>query len=310
VIGCAYGVLKGLRERPDVVYARTYVGGLIGRQISRTLRRPLVFHNEGFWPDEQVDAGKWTSTSRPYRLCKQWENALYREADGIVTLSQWAQQKVIELRPHHAEETVVIVPSCVDLQQFSPLRDKEKAMAVADGCRLVYAGSLGGRYPVGEVAEFLKAARTIMPNSTLRLYSQQPYEEVAPEFEQRDISSEAWSVEFVHYSQVSQALGACHAGLHFLRPGINRRAGSPTKIGEYWACGLPVVTSPHVSDGVLIAEDSTHAAEEAAAALKELLQDPELSLRCRYAAERYYNLESGVTKQINLFRHVMKLPAS
>ena len=38
------------------------------------------------------------------------------------------------------------------------------------------------------------------------------------------------------------------AGLFFLTEGLSEHGCSPTKIGEYWACGLPVVTTPNVSD--------------------------------------------------------------
>src|SRR5262249_10902834 len=68
--GFARSVLASLRGRPDLVHGRTYVGGVIGSLVARFLRRPSIFHNEGFWPDEQIASGRWTAASRGYRATK------------------------------------------------------------------------------------------------------------------------------------------------------------------------------------------------------------------------------------------------
>jgi hypothetical protein len=57
-----------LSGRFDVVHARTFVAGLIGWLIARLLGARFVYHNEGFYPDEQVDAGVWALGSRVYRF--------------------------------------------------------------------------------------------------------------------------------------------------------------------------------------------------------------------------------------------------
>jgi glycosyltransferase involved in cell wall biosynthesis len=91
------------------------------------------------------------------------------------------------------------------------------------------------------------------------------------------------------------------AGLFLFTRGISEHGCSPTKVGEYWAMGLPVVTTPNVSDiedivsrervGVLLPRFSPEAYERALDDLLTLLEDPDLPRRCRAASEKYYGLE-------------------
>jgi glycosyltransferase involved in cell wall biosynthesis len=105
-------------------------------------------------------------------------------------------------------------------------------------------------------------------------------------------------------------------GLFFLSQGISEHGCSPTKVGEYWAAGLPVVTTPNVSDtdlivrkervGVVVNEHSDVEYRRAAKELRELLSDCELSARCRRAAREHYDLEPACRRQIDLYREILE----
>src|SRR5262249_45625698 len=57
--GCARAIATRLRLSPDIIHARTFIGGLMGLVLAPLLGARLIFHNEGFYPDEQVDGGVW-----------------------------------------------------------------------------------------------------------------------------------------------------------------------------------------------------------------------------------------------------------
>src|SRR5438552_1659254 len=59
VQGCVRSIASHLGARPDIIHARTFVGGLMGLALTPVLRAKLIYHNEGFYPDEQVDGGVW-----------------------------------------------------------------------------------------------------------------------------------------------------------------------------------------------------------------------------------------------------------
>lgn len=308
VYGGVRSVLASLPRRPDVVHGRTYIGGLIGYQVSRALKRPFVFHNEGFWPDEQVDSGIWSARGRCYRMTKRWERSMYQRADAVITLAQPAQEIVAGMRRDRPTDSTVVVSSCVDLDRFQLRVGREKRA----GCRMIYTGSLGRRYLIPEMARFVKAVRQEIPDASLTIYSHSDSAMIRDIMREQSLKDDAWSLDFVPHARMPEEMVSYDAGLFFLIQGISTQVCSPTKIGEYWACGLPVVTTPEVGDvddivrrervGVVVEADTDGARQEAVQQLQELLKDPELSHRCRRAAEQYYSLERGVQTQIQLYR--------
>jgi len=106
--------------------------------------------------------------------------------------------------------------------------------------------------------------------------------------------------------------------LSFRSRGSSEVGCSPTKIGEYWACGLPVITTPGVSDtdelirrfrcGVVVGDHTEQAYRHAGSRLLELLSDPGLGRRCRAAAEEHYALEPACDRQVQLYRTLCGSP--
>ena len=92
VSGLLRGLFEQIRGRFDIVHARTYIGGLIGLILAPRISAKLIYHNEGFYPDEQVDSGVWQKGSRTHRFAKWLENRMYVRADGIFALSNRAKR--------------------------------------------------------------------------------------------------------------------------------------------------------------------------------------------------------------------------
>ena len=116
------------------------------------------------------------------------------------------------------------------------------------------------------------------------------------------------------HADMPRRLASHDAGLFFLASGTSEIGCSPTKIGEYWACGLPVVTTPDVSDtdelirrfgcGVVVRDHTDEAYLEAGTRLVELLAEPGVRLRCRAAAEGHYALEPACDRQMQLYQRL------
>jgi len=123
-----------------------------------------------------------------------------------------------------------------------------------------------------------------------------------------------WSIDRVPHARMPDELSAQDAGLFFLTRGISEHGCSPTKIGEYWAMGLPVITTPNVSDtdeivrregvGVVVEGHDPQQYERALDHLERLLEDADLSQRCRSAAELHYSLQVACERQASLYRRL------
>jgi len=314
VTGWAHSITAQLGGRTDIVHARTFVGGLMGLVVSRLLRAKFVYHNEGFYPDEQVDGGVWARGSRRHRLARQLEAQLYARADGIIALSRRARAAIEELVPVARKRTpVIVVPSAVDLERFKC--PGAGASVRGEGLRLVYSGSVGFRYCFDRAVQFAAVARQELGRLSLRVVTRSDRQLVEGILDASSLPREAWSVASVPHAAMLAELSQHDAGLYFLKQGLSEHGCSPTRIGEYWACGLPVVTTPNVSDtdeivrregvGVVVREHSEAGYSEAIRTLAKLLEDPELTARCRRAAETHYALGPACERQMALYREVL-----
>jgi glycosyltransferase involved in cell wall biosynthesis len=89
-------------------------------------------------------------------------------------------------------------------------------------------------------------------------------------------------------------LAAADAALAFIRPTYSKISSSPTKIGEYLAAGLPVVTGRGVGDvdgllegsgtGIVLDDFGDASMDRAAEALGAAIGDPEQAARARRCA--------------------------
>lgn len=309
--GLLSGLLKRLRKRYDILHARTYIGGLIGMMLAPLIRAKFVYHNEGFYPDEQVDGGIWERNSRPHKVAKKLENKMYSRADGIIALSHRAKSI---LEKDYPNKPIIFVPSCVDLETFH-LPEKRPNFA-EDEIKLVYIGSVGNRYILDKIGAFVEASRKINPKVTLQIFSKADTDLITKMLDSGGLDRGAWSLGAVPYSEMPNKLIQYQAGLFFLTQGISEHGCSPTKIGEYWAVGLPVITSPNVSDtddiinrdkvGVIVKEHTESSYQQAFMELCELLQTENLASRCRKSAEGHYALAPACERQFALYQQLVK----
>jgi len=312
--GCARGISAGFRNRYDVVHARTFIGGIIGRCVAHAMGAAFVYHAEGFYPDEQVDAGVWRRDSAAHRLASYIDRILYATADGIIVLSHKArevlwQDRLIDNKAGRA----IVVPSCVDLRRFTGL--KTRVLNPADQLKLVHCGNVRGRYYGEKIAQWFAALRRQCANAHLTFLTHEDPVLVGALCRDADLPDGSWSVKSIPHSEIPHELPKYDAGILFLRRGLSERGVSPTKVGEYWACGLPVLATSHVGDndewvvrhriGVIVNDHSEQGYANSALQLLELLKDPNIRQRCREAAESHYGLRPACERQVELYREVL-----
>lgn len=316
--GFVRGIKVQLKFKPDIIHARTFIGGLIGLTLASVTRAKFIYHNEGFYPDEQVDAGVWRKDSTPHRIARSLERKLYASADGIIAMSHRGRSVIAGMSEVKDKGTpIIVVPSCVDLDLF-----RSKLFippTLQNGINLIYAGSVGGRYTLDRIGKFMAVALQEEPRTRLNILTRTGRTDVEEMLAGSGLTETDWSLGSVPYTQMPEQLARNHAGLFFLAQGLSEHGCSPTKIGEYWAMGLPVVTTPNVSDtdaiilrdrvGVIVRNHTDDEYRRAFRELLELLNDPDLPARCRRAAESHYALDAACERQMNLYENVFSQTA-
>lgn len=313
----AQGIVRGVLAKKagwfDIVHARTFAAGLIGLVLAPSLGTKLVYHNEGFYPDEQVDGGVWLEGSVAHRTARWLERRIYARADGIIAMSHRGRQSIEAIGDVRLRATPVLaVPSCVDFDLFPrPAARQTRSKTL----RFVYIGSVGARYMLDAITRFAAVARHELGRVELRVCTREDSELVRSILNRGGLPSDSFSVASVRHERIPDELARHDVGLFFLAQGLSEHGCSPTKIGEYWACGLPVVSTANVGDtdeiirrervGVIVTEHTEAHYREVLRELLSLLDDPELPQRCRAAAERHYDLSAACLRQIDLYRRVL-----
>ncbi len=292
----------------DTLHARNHVACVMGAAVKRLTGARLIFDIRGFMAEEYVDAGTWPAGGHLYHLTKAAERRLLEASDGFVVLTERAREVLFpgctdtDLRGRPIE----VIPCCVDSRRFQAAegipRDEVRSELGVTGRRvIVYVGALGGWYMTTEMAEFFAEARRRDPSSFAMILSQSPPETLADALQRSGVSTADYLIRQVAPEMIPSYMKAADVALSFIKPCYSKLSSSPTKIAEYLACGLPVVSSAGIGDvdpviegdrvGVLVRRFDRESYAEALAAVEGLRREGGLSDRCRDSARERFDLE-------------------
>jgi glycosyltransferase involved in cell wall biosynthesis len=324
-----YDVLQGIRKassliqrnRVEMIHARGHIPATIALALKKRFPIKLIFDVRGLMAEEYVDAEHWRKDSLPYRITKATERSVFAQTDAVVTLTERIWPIIREwdgLRgrtPHHE-----VIPCCVDLERFQ-FSEEERArrrseLGLTDQFTIVYSGSLDGWYLTEKMADFF--ASVVRANSRahmLWLTNGSP-ERVRELMRSRAIATENYSVLSVAAREVPSYLAAADAGLAFIKRCVSKLASSPTKNGEYLACGLPLILNAGIGDsdalidrweaGVLIRDFTDQEFSAAARDIEAMVAAPDARGSARRVAEAVFHLEKvGGERYAALYERVL-----
>jgi glycosyltransferase involved in cell wall biosynthesis len=224
------------------------------------------------------------------------ESSAARSAGAIVTLAAAVLPVLAERHGQGVLDKIHVITTCVDLDRFRP----SPQMGAGPVC-LLLSGTLNRRYDVPTMVRFAERFSRLRA-ADLRVLSP------APSPWDSHLRSAGAAIASARPAEMPDLVRASSAGLSLLRKGSTSAstAQMPTKLGEFLACGRPVVTSPGLGDmsellrrfdcGVVLAETTDAALDEAALGLVRLLDDQESPARCRALAEDHFNIEVAVDR--------------
>jgi glycosyltransferase involved in cell wall biosynthesis len=133
----------------------------------------------------------------------------------------------------------------------------------------------------------------------------------------RHVDTKNFSVLSVAPAEVPSYLAAADAGLAFIKRCVSKLASSPTKNGEYLACGLPLVINAGVGDsdalindwkaGVLIEEFTDADFAAAGRAIEAMVARPEVREKARAVAEQLFDLTAiGAERYVSIYGRVLE----
>lgn len=315
--GARFAAALARRDGLDVLHARGHIPMAMALLACRLVRCRLVFDFRGLLADEYADAGIWTKHSPVFRAVKRIERAGFRRSNQVIVLTERMRNWLVQQQLKKADQ-IEVIPCCVDRARFNTSHadaTEGDAERQADRFEVVYAGSLIGLYLVEEMGRFFMAIKAQRPNAFLRILSVSPPALAAAALQRAGLNESDFEIIAVPPRDVPRLLQRAKLGISFRKPTFSQIAASPTKIPEYLAAGLPIVSNQGIGDiDELLASDRVGVVVEnfddpnlalAAGAALALASEPGIAERCREVARKRFDLNTvGGARYLNVYRHL------
>jgi len=154
--------------------------------------------------------------------------------------------------------------------------------------------------------------RERLPDARLHILNRGDHEHIRARMAALNIDPTAVQIDATDHAGVARAMRQMDAGIFFIKPVYSKTASAPTKLGEFLGCGVPCLGNTGVGDmatileseqvGVALNSFDEPAMREAIDRLLQLAQAPDIEVRCREVALRYFSLEEGVDAYKNIYR--------
>ena len=132
------------RVQPDMLHAHSpALNGLAALRVARRHGLPLVYEVRAFWEDAAVDHGTSREGDLRYKLTRQLETYVMRNADAVTTICNGLREEIISRGL--SESKVSVVPNSVDLARFPMQTNRDaalnKELALEDKLVIGFIGS-------------------------------------------------------------------------------------------------------------------------------------------------------------------------
>ncbi len=307
----------------DIVHCRGYITSLIGEWLKRKTGCRFIFDMRGWWADEKKEAGDWASFFfRPvYNYFKRKEKSFFKNCDCAVSLTNAGKRYIVEKKLKSSHD-VEVIPTCVNFELFPPfqqqIRDNSRLQLdiPPDVSVMVYSGSLGGNYRTDIVLQAFKHLLAKRSDALFLFVTHSSSSLVEKEIEKSGIAKSKFRTAHAEYKDVHQYLMVGDIGVVMYSDGFSVIGRSPTKLGEYWACGLKVLSVKGIGDmeylidtysagGVLVENMDNENAM--ATAIDKILNVNVSGEDLRNFSVGYFDLQKGCSSYLRIYRRLMQL---
>ncbi len=326
LMGAWFTMKLSWKEKVDVYHARVHIPAAMGAIAKIFCGGKLLFDIRGFMPEEYTDGGIWKENGWLYRSVKNVERYLLKKSDGFVVLTEQARDILF---PESAENgydklhrPVEVIPCCIDKKRFKvfdPLNREEirREMNLEDKRVFIYVGSFGGWYLTDEMLRFFVQANKTDPANFALILTPRDGEIIRKKLVDFGMDEKDFRIVSVLPAEVPRYLKASDVAILFIKQCYSKLSSSPTKIGEYLAGGLPIISNSGVGDldimiaaekvGVIFDNFTEKEYNGVLEKLDWLLKDESLQEHCRQIAYKYYDIETvGGTRYRRLYERLLQ----
>ena len=293
-----YERIKEIIPNTSIIHARSDIPAVSAIHAQKA---NVLWDVRSLWADQKVLIQRNIINRSMYSFYRKLEKIAARDSAGMSTLTE-AIVPTLEVRNKVIPKLRTVVPTTVDLKRFSFSSQMPREI------RALFSGTYNDYYDLNLSASFLKV---LQRKFDLDIHWARPLESSKFKIdvgESKIINSNHLGMANL-IPQYSFGVSVCRSDA-----GDSLKAAVPTKIAEFLACGRPVVVNKGLGDmdnmlaefDVGVALDGSESnLLEAVDKFASLLIDKETPIRCRALAEKYFNMEIGVKKYVNLYTKII-----
>ena len=299
-------------NKAQLVHCRSYIPAIAAWLVSKTTKVPFVFDMRALWPEEMIDAGRLERDSIIHQMLVWVESKLLKDAAHVVSLTQAAVDYLKMQQPFLENQKFSVITTCVDLEKFKLNTAANKPEKIG-----TMGTVISGWYHLDWLFLSLKTQLKRDSNSKLKIVTRDSEEILREMASKYDLQQSKLEIMSSSPNDIAKNISDLKAGLLYFTAGVSKLGSAPTRMGEFLACGIPVIGNRGVGDmasliekyrvGVVIEDGSQKSIDQALDNLDELYTDKELSKRCRYAAEEYFSADNGADKYRKIYKAITSL---
>lgn len=223
--------------QPDFMHLRGFVPAVIF-QLSFS-RVPFLYDFRGFALGEWVDIGKINESSLLYRVLNRLDQKCVKNASGLVVLEQSAK-RLLEETYNVPNVPLKVIRTCTNVKRYTKQEgwDNKKSSTL----RFVFLG--GARFPYRPDLALMLIEKLIENGMECNIDFINQGDRIFIEkvSDLTSISKDKIRILSCEHSKIPDILPTYDCGIVMVETSHWRRVCSPTKMGEYLASGLPVIS--------------------------------------------------------------------
>jgi hypothetical protein len=222
----------------DIVHLRGFIPALIFKLA--LLRLPHLYDFRGFAVEEWADIGKIRPGSFLHQVLRKIDRSVVETACGLVVLENSAES-LLRKTYRVPDVPLKVIRTCTDVSLYQPRKDID-TLSSRNSIAFVYLG--GARRPYRPDLALRLVTQLLKAGTECRVdfLNESDHAEIISAAKKLGFPQDKMTILKMAQRDVPKALERYDCGLVFLDSSPWRRVCSPTKIGEYFAAGLPVVS--------------------------------------------------------------------
>ena len=307
-------VRREVRRRDiRLIHARSNIPAATALAVSWMTGVPFLFDLRSLFPEELITARRMRRGSFLHRAIIWAERVCLAKSAAVISQTHAAVNHLKSVYPTELKnQRLVMIPTCADLDRFSPPLDRPSGPTV-HGC---IGTILSGWFRTDWLAAWLSAVAQDDTDARFDIVTRDDADRVRVALDPMNKFGDRLMIGPRPSEEMPAAVRGHDLTVMFYAGGeVSELGRSPTRMAEVLGCGLPVVANEGVGDvadiirrynvGVVVKDGSQAAMMAALDELKALRSDPDLPSRCRKAAEEVFSLQAGTEAYRKLYAKIL-----